>query len=394
MRHSLAVALLAGLSTIAAVATADRGDQTVSAPAAKDKATQTGADGSTTEEKASPWAGSILLFDQSATTQTLGIGKDYLSSDPTYELWFAFKPRYTFYKTDTTSMSVGLWANLYLELTNSDTTTTEREPVLGPTIVSASYGRTLFERDEYKTSFTVGPRVTLPTDKESRASGRYFSLGAGAGLAQSIPLRGKDASSFESLTFGILSTYTHPFNRAIVPTTTNEDINGQPRQTTTPRTVEVGGILVPEFGIGTDVLRNGMNVKDSLSVSFSGTAQLTPKLAFGMTYVISNSWTYWAPPVDSLDIETGRALVQGIDDPTNHRVTTWGLVSLDYDVLDEMSLGIGYYNQTNQIGPDAQRRSPLWSPDARFYFTVTGNLDPIFQHLKAKPPPAQTASAK
>jgi hypothetical protein len=394
MRYTLALALLAGLSTVSVLAEADRGDQTVSTPAAKDKATQTGADASATQEKPSPWAGSILLFDQSATTQTLGVGKDYLSSNPTYELWFALKPRYTFYKTDTTSLSVGAWANLYLELTNSDSTTTEREPLLGPTILSASYGRTLFERNEYKTSFSVGPRVTLPTDKESRASGRYFSLGAGAGLSQSVPLRGKDASSFQSLSFGILSTYTHPFNRAIVPTTTNEDISGRPRQTTTPRTVDVGGHLVPELAGGTDILRNGMNVKDSLSVAFSGSAQLTPKLAFGMTYVISNAWAYWPPPVASIDISTGPAPVQAIDDPTNHRVTTWGLVSLDYDILDEMSLGVGYYNQTNQIGPDAQRRTPLWSPDARFFFTLTGNLDPIFRHLKSKPPPAQTASAK
>src|SRR5258707_6218117 len=107
MRYSLGIALLACLSTMSAVAAADRGDQTISTPSAKDKSGQPGGEGAATEEKPSPWTGSILLFDQSATTQTLHVGTDYQSSDPTYELWSAFKPRYTFYKTDTTTISAG-----------------------------------------------------------------------------------------------------------------------------------------------------------------------------------------------------------------------------------------------------------------------------------------------
>src|SRR6266568_352966 len=106
MRYSLGIALLACLSTVSALAAADRGDQSISTPSAKDKSTQTPGEASAAaEEKPSPWAGSILLFDQSATTQTLHLGTDYQSSDPTYELWWAFKPRYTFYKTDTTTIS-------------------------------------------------------------------------------------------------------------------------------------------------------------------------------------------------------------------------------------------------------------------------------------------------
>jgi hypothetical protein len=57
-------------------------------------------------------------------------------------------------------------------------------------------------------------------------------------------------------------------------------------------------------------------------------------------------------------------------------------------------VGVGYYNQTGQIGPDGQRRSPLWSPDARVFLTVTGNLDVIFDHFTAKPSTTQTASTK
>jgi hypothetical protein len=396
MRCALAVVVLVGVEAVSNVASADRGDQGVSTPSSDKTAKGAGGEGAT-EEKPSPWRGSILLFDQSVTTQTLGVGADYQSYDPTYELWFALKPRYTYYQNEnkTTSLAVALWANLYLELTNSDTTTTQREPLLGPTFVSTSLTQTLFERSDYKTSLTVGPRLTLPTDKESRNSGRYFGLGATAGLTQAVPLNGKDAPAFNGLSFGISSIYAHPFNRAIVPTTTQDDIVGLPRQTTAPRTVQVGDRLVPEFATGSDALRNAMNVKDSLSISFSGNAQLAPKMALGLSYVISNSWTYWAQPVNQIDIATGPAPVQSIDNPTNHRVGTWALASLDYDLIDEMSMSLGYYNQTNQIGPDGQRRNPLWSPDARFFFTLSGNLDVIAKDLAPHGAPAQTtASAK
>jgi len=372
MRYPLGAALLAGLQTLSALALADRGDQgTPSAGTVLGTAES--------EEKPSPWRGSVLLFDQSATTQTVGLGKDYQSADQTYELWFALKPRYTFYETKTTALSVGLWTNLYLELTNSDTTTTEHEPVLGATIVSAAISQTLWEQAGYKTSFSLGPRVTLPTDKESRNSGRYLSIGASGGLSQTIPMAGKAAPSFNYVKLGVSSIYGHPLNRYTTPT--NEDIQ-QPRQ-------DVAGRLVFD-----NQLRFGMNTRDSISVTFSAGVALLPKLELGLSYVITNSWTYWPTPANVLTTPTGPAAPQSIDNPTNHRVGTWALASIDYEALDEMSVGVGYYNQTGQIGPDGQRRSPLWSPDARIFLTVTGNLDIIFNHFTAQPSTTQTASTK
>jgi hypothetical protein len=376
MRYALAVALLAGFQTLATVASADRGDST----ATKDTTTKSGENGEQTEEKPSPWAGSIFLFDQSVTTQTIGIGKDYQSSDPTYELWWAFKPRYTFYSTDQTTMSVGAWANLYLELTNSDTTTTEREPVLGPTIFSASVAQTVAKRGEYKTSVSIGPRLTLPTDKESRNAGRYFSLGLGGGVTQSVPINGKDAPSFNGLRFELAGIYAHPFNRYTTPT--NDNLN-QPRQ-------EVSGRLISD-----NQLRFGMNVQNSLTLRFGADAQLTPKLNFGLAYVIGNAWRYTPPPIAGVVTPTGTATPDRVINPTTFEVSTWALASLDYDVIEEMSLGIGYYNKTDQLGPDGQRRNPLWSPDARLFLTATANLDAIANRFTAKPaPPVQTASAK
>jgi len=174
-----------------------------------------------------PWHGSMLLFDQSVTTQTVGLGPSYQSADPVYEWWLAFKPRYALYESHKESFALNLWMNVYLELTNSDTTTTKHEPVLGPTWLSAIYGRTLFEGDGYKTSVSVGPRLGLPTDMASRNAGQIVGLGVSAGASQRIPLRGRGAPWFSDMRFGVSTTYNHPVTRCTTRCFENVNQPGQ-----------------------------------------------------------------------------------------------------------------------------------------------------------------------
>src|SRR5262245_12881100 len=49
------------------------------------------------ERKASAWRGSTLSWNNSATTETLGVGQDVQSENPTYEMAFGLSPRYTFW---------------------------------------------------------------------------------------------------------------------------------------------------------------------------------------------------------------------------------------------------------------------------------------------------------
>src|SRR6185295_10404752 len=109
----------------------------------------------TEKPKKLPWHGSILLLDQSVTTQTVHIGADYQTYDPVYEWWIAFKPRYYFYESDVESVNLNLWMNLYHEFTNSDTTTRTNENVIGPSYLALSYGRTLYKSGQVKTSLAV-----------------------------------------------------------------------------------------------------------------------------------------------------------------------------------------------------------------------------------------------
>jgi len=152
-----------------------------------------------TEQQRLPWRGSTFLFDQSVTAQTVGIGKDYQSRDDVYELWFAFKPRYTFFERGKEALTLHLWMNLYLELTNSDTTTTQHEPVIGPTTLWGLYTYTFHEHAGYRTAASIGPRMIFPTDRASRNAGQLFGLGAMAAATQTVPLAPETARAFTSL---------------------------------------------------------------------------------------------------------------------------------------------------------------------------------------------------
>jgi hypothetical protein len=314
------------------------------------------------------WKGSILLFDQSMTTQTVGVGGDYQSYDPTYEWWVAFKPRYTPFERQNDAISVTLWMNLYLELTNSDTTTLYRQPLLGPTYLWATYAHTLRDRDEYKTSVTIGPRVIFPTDKAAYDSGQLISLGAIGSASQSFRLAGHEARALTGGRLAISAIYNHPLDRSTSPV--NGDIH-QLREDVDGRTIL------------SDQLSGEMNIRDVLSLSLLGDLQLIRRLGLSVSYVVINSWLY-APTSTQVCITSGCVTPMSIADPSTYRVNTWITASLEYNLIDELSVSLGYYNLANQIAPDGTRRDPLWSPSARFFLTLTSNLDAVYRRLAAR----------
>lgn len=357
-----------------------RGSEPVTAPGAaatRDARRARGAED--TAQKRLPWRGSTLLFDQSVTTQTMGIGKDYQSRNNVYEWWFAFKPRYYLFEREKEALSLYLWMNLYLELTNSDTTTTQREPVIGPTTLWALYSYTFYEQEGYRTAVNIGPRATLPTDRASLNAGQLFGLGAMGAVTQTLPLAPQGAKALTSLRLGASAIYLHPFNRATTPV--NGDIE-QPRQDIAGRSIL------------SDQLRPGMNIANSLTLLFTAGVQLLPRLGFGASYVLANSWAYAPKDIPICTVHPTCTEPTSLGEPPSFRVNTWALASLDYEALDEMTVSLGYYNLTSQIGPDGQRRTPLYSPDARFFLTLTGNLDIIYERLTSKPTAPPTTQAR
>jgi hypothetical protein len=310
-----------------------------------------------------PWHGSILLFDQSTTAQTIGIGKDYLSSNPVYEMWFSLRPRYYFWEDDYNTLNVNLRMDIYHELTNSEETTRRTEAVFGDIWLNSVYARTLVKKGDWVTKVSTGPRILFPTAKSSYMSGNRLKIGWGGGAEQAFPLAGKGKTWFPAARVYGSAYYTKYVNdstTAVNPEFGNDtqDTGGRPLVTSQPD----GAAMV-----------NGQ-----LLAAIAGDIHITEKLSYSAMYIWILRWMYGFPEETQVQTLTGPAKVARVEDPQTFRVMPWFLTNMDYDIIPELTLGIGYYNLANQIGPDGTRRNPLWSPDARVFFDITLNLDEIY----------------
>ncbi|MEB2321968.1 MAG: hypothetical protein OZ921_05595 [Sorangiineae bacterium] len=313
------------------------------------------------------WRGTTFSLDQSLNTQELGVGADYLSRDPTYEMSWSLRPRYYLYDDDTDSVNVNARFDLYQELTNSDSTTREREPLFGDVWLNGVWGHKLYvdKKAGYLTALQLGPRFIFGTSKASRGRGMVMQLGAGGGLNQTVPLAGPTADFFPSISFTGSAFYMKALDRCTTACNSSFEYT---RQDTGGRTLL------------SDQLSGGAMVSHQVTAVLGADTSITDKLTLGLSYVWILQWTHdvGSQPAD-VTTATGTATPAGIDSPTRHRVMPWLTAEVDYDLFDEVALALGYYNATSQVGPDGTRRSPLWSPDARFFFTITANLDEIYK---------------
>ncbi len=348
------------------------GVSTSSGEPAKDEAAQSDQSKKQKKPERLPWHGTSLLLDNSVTTQAVGIGKDYLSNDPVYEMWWSLRPRYYFLENDTHSLNLNLRMDLITEYTNSDSSTVKYEPQFGNIWVNLVYGFTAYKNEDsgWATKLSIGPRVILPTDKYTYDNGTRLQLGGVVGVNQAIPLGGPKATWFPGMSVSGSMAYAHNFMTYTTGVNTNftrerEDING--------RTIE------------SDQLSGSPKVNHQLLSFVEAAFDITEKLHFSADYIWIQQWTYKLGQSPAIATDTGPAAPSNLlADPVNYRVLPWFLTSVDYDVIPEFGVSVGYYNLSNQIGPDGQRRNPLWSPDARVFFDITGNLDEIYDTLSGR----------
>ena len=117
--------------------------------------------------------------------------------------------------------------------------------------------------------------------------------------------------------------------------------------------------------------------------------QITPKLSVAADFITLNTWHY--PPSSNVSVHVagGLAPVAAARNDNQFTQSTWFILSADYALLDELDLGLGYYNLANAVAPDGQARSVFgadtvwWSPDARLFFSITLNLDVLFDDVRA-----------
>jgi hypothetical protein len=340
--------------------------------AAKDQAQSESLEDKRRQSK-NPFRGSVLTFDQSISTATIGVGNTPQSYMPVYQWWLSFRPR--FYFTDHLYLSGRF--DFYKEFTNSDegqsgATTNYREDDVGDIWTTLIYEQTLGKAENTKVS--GGARFLWPTSKGSQGEGIYVQAGALASFSQKVPIHDASAPFWNDVHFRAFAWYNHPFSQATTPVNSNFSYV---RENT------------DDQSFLSDQLAGSTLIDHQLMFNVEAAVQITPRIDFSLDFYEINQWHY-TPPDASVSTVTGTAVVP--HDPNDHQFVqlTWLAADLSWDVFDQLSLGIGYYNLQNELSNTSEHRTLFgannvwWSPDARFFFDITANLDAIYDSLAPK----------
>jgi hypothetical protein len=313
------------------------------------------------------WRNTLLLWDNSATAETLGIGRDVQSSNPTYETTFSLRPRYYFYTDDDQNISVRGDIGAFVELTNSDTTTRRNQWSWTDAQLLGAYVRTLMKDGDYKTDWSLkAPILTLPTSKVSANNGKYVSLGLSTGFAQDVPLAGSKSDFMKLVTFNAAAGYSHWFTRATTPTHT-----GFNRVRMDPEGRSVPG----------DQISSAAFAAHQATFTIGADLGIHDRVTWTNNFSWRPSWKYGFDDHVQIcnNVSTGCTEPDRVSDPQKFSVITLFESEVGVKVVDELDVAVGYNNLTLQLGPDGKRRNVFYSPDARFYITATAHLDSIYQ---------------
>jgi hypothetical protein len=333
------------------------------------------------EESRNPFRQSVLILDQSATTQSIGLGPTPQSYVPLYEIWLSLRPRYYFDE----HWSVRGRFDYTKELTNNQPTTQYREDVFGDIWTDLVYTAKV-DRLWRGTKVNAGLRALWPTSKISQGSGTYVTPGVTAGALHKFEIKGESAPWWNEFHVGFTAAYLHPFRAA----TTGSSYGGfaRTRQNVDGRSFvsdQLTGQTLPENTFWA-ILDTGL--------------QLTPKLSITADFIVIDDWHYAATSGSCVSTLTDCAYPRPAANASQFTQDTWFVAGVDYALFDEIDIGLGYYNLANYLAPSGQARSVFgpdnvwWSPDARIFLDVSANLDVLFDDARGRWFPPKAAATE
>ncbi|HWA71878.1 MAG TPA: hypothetical protein VG937_06085 [Polyangiaceae bacterium] len=354
---ALALALVAAPSSAHGAGGLDQGVQPAASEAASDAERR-------------PFHDSVLIWDHSVTTQTLGIGADYQSRNPTYEMTLRLAPRYYLIDDAARSLSVRADVRLVREFTNSDTTTERGEWDFADSELSLLDAETIAATSQNRTQLVLrAPILTFPTSKASALGGRILGLGAGVGLDQYLTLRGETASVLRAVLVRPRVNYSYEFVDAKVAT--NDRIDRI--------RLDSDGRSAPS-----DQLSGAAFTQHQLNLSARADLELARSLTFVSEFGMRYGYRYRQREAVEMCLSTGCAEVPGRADATRWGVSTLFAVSLDYEINHTFELSAGYLNLSPQLGADGRRRSVFYSPEARAFLALGISLDSLYRQLRGQ----------
>lgn len=316
-----------------------------------------------------PWHDTYIYWDNAVTASTLGVGQDYLTRNPLYEITFGARPRYYFVDNERVTISARAELGVVSERTNSDTTTKQGEWSATDFEFWGSYTNILRQSQSDLTEFAIRvPRLVLPTSKVSYDSGKLLGLGMRVGGREEIVLAGRAATWFPTVEFFGKVEYGYQFTNSQVPT------NGALER------IRMG----PDGrSIVSDQLGGATLAQHAAVFGAASWVHVHPRLNWVSAFELRSAWKY--PVSHSVEIcgvaLTGCTQASGIADPQTRSALTYVQTEFWGRLTDTLELTVGYANLATQLAPDGRRRSVLYSPDARFYLTLNVYLDHLYAGL-------------
>jgi len=313
------------------------------------------------------WHDTYVYWDHSLTASTLGVGQDYLTRNPVYEMTIGLRPRYAFVENDRYTASVRGDLGIVSERTNSDTTTRRGEWSANDFEFWGSFTYKIRESRTDLTEFALRlPRLILPTSKVSYDSGKLLGLGVRAGVREELVLAGRDATFFSSIELFGKAEYSYLFTNSQVPTNAGLE------------RIRVG----PEGrSIVSDQLAGATLARHSAVFGVASWVHVHPRLSWVTALELRPAWKYPVNHDVQFCVLTGCTQASGITDPQTRSTLSYFQSEFWLRMTDTLELTFGYANLATQLAPDGRRRSVFYSPDARFYLTLNVYLDHLYVDL-------------
>lgn len=338
-------------------------------------------DGSSKPPRRSPFRGSRFDWANSATTTLLGVGADYQSSAyQVYRQGYSLLLNYFVYDGDALRIRLATAPGFDVEVTNSDITTTRREPLFRDLPLSVGVNLPIARDDDRLLSTVATGSVVFvaPTSKFSRAAGYYGTVSPRVNVNQQLPLRGPGAGFLDDVELWLQLRYDHLFSRAATPVDTDLQVPRQGATTAGDNTynaLRARGASAP--GTLSDVLNGAQVAPNGLRIE--GSALFSEQLlGRPLSVTLSADYTAWVlAGVTSASATASTGPIEA--DPTARTVRKFVGVGVDltWQFIDYMSVSVGYANTADL--DNIPSNNPFYTPYAAFLGGLVVHIDSVLE---------------
>lgn len=320
-----------------------------------------------------PWRGTSLKWEHAVTTTAIGVGRDNIGGEgEVYQMSWALLLNYFLVDQEDWRLQVYTQPSFGVELTNSDWTTTEHEPIFDDLPLAFAAGTTLYKSDDgaFVTSGSANMTFIFPTSPTSYEIGTYLYTSPRIALSQSFPLAGDDSPVFPSFGIGVNARWDHRFGAA---TTAVSSTLERPRMDASGTSFLSDQLSFS--ALASNTLREGISI--SFPHSWDG---VELELFGGVSFAQAFKPTF---ETNACEVELATGCVSGgHDEDARTSFNSVGFTAgLTFFPVSEVGLALAYANASTQIGPDGERRNIFYSPDAMFVADLLISIDAIYERL-------------